>query len=126
MIMSNLISKFIVFNTFNVYADEYVAQNFCQDFSKTLQLLSVFLLIIRLCVPIFIIIVGSIDIYKTVTSGKLDDLKKNLLILGKRLIIGLIVFFIPTILRLVINSFGEDNADYQICINCIDNPSNCK
>lgn len=126
MIMSNLIFKFIVFNTFNVYADEYVAQNFCHDFSKTLQLLSVFLLIIRLCVPIFIIIVGSIDIYKTVTSGKLDDLKKNLLILGKRLIIGLIVFFIPTILRLVINSFGEDNADYQICINCIDNPSNCK
>lgn len=126
MIMSNLIFKFIVSNTFNVYADEYVAQNFCKDFSKTLQLVSVFLLIIRLCVPIFIIIVGSMDIYKTVTSGKSDDLKKNLLTFGKRLIIGLIVFFIPTIIKLVVNSFGEDNADYQICINCIDNPGNCK
>ncbi len=126
MIMSNLIFRFIKSSIINVYADEYVAQNFCQDFSKTLQLISVFLLIIRLCVPIFIIIVGSMDIYKTVTSGKTDDLKKNLLTLGKRLVIGLIVFFIPTIVRLVVNSLGEDNADYQICINCIDNPSKCK
>lgn len=127
MIMNKLLLKFfMLFNTFNVYADDgYVAQNFCSDIIKTLRLVSISVMVVRICVPMFIIIMGTLDIYNTVSSGKTDDLKKNLTILGKRMIIGLIVFFIPTIVRLVVNGLGGNDSNYQVCVNCIDNPRNC-
>lgn len=127
MIMNRLLIKFfMLFNTLNVYADDgYVAQNFCSDIIKTLRLVSISVMIVRICVPMFIIIMGTLDIYNTVSSGKTDDLKKNLTILGKRMIIGLIVFFIPTIVRLVVNGLGGNDSNYQVCVNCIDNPRNC-
>ena len=121
-----LIKFFMLFNTLNVYADDgYVAQNFCSDIIKTLRLVSISVMVVRICVPMFIIIMGTLDIYNTVSSGKTDDLKKNLTILGKRMIIGLIVFFIPTIVRLVVNGLGGNDSNYQVCVNCIDNPRNC-
>lgn len=126
MIMNKLLIKFfMLFNTLNVYADGYVAQNFCSDIIKTLRLVSISVMIVRICVPIFIIVMGTMDIYNTVSSGKNDDLKKNLTTLGKRMIIGLIVFFIPTIVRLVVNGLGGNDSNYQVCVNCIDNPKNC-
>lgn len=127
MIMNKLLLKFfMLFNTFNVYADDgYVAQNFCSDIIKTLRLVSISVMVVRICVPMFIIIMGTLDIYNTVSSGKTDDLKKNLTILGKRMVIGLIVFFIPTIVRLVVNGLGGNDSNYQVCVNCIDNPRNC-
>ena len=127
MIMNKLLIKFfMLFNTLNVYADDgYVAQNFCSDIIKTLRLVSISVMIVRICVPIFIIVMGKMDIYNTVSSGKNDDLKKNLTTLGKRMIIGLIVFFIPTIVRLVVNGLGGNDSNYQVCVNCIDNPKNC-
>ena len=127
MIMNKLLIKFfILFSTLNVYADGYVAQNFCSDIIKTLRLVSISVMIVRICVPIFIIVMGTMDIYNTVSSGKNDDLKKNLTTLGKRMIIGLIVFFIPTIVRLVVNGLGGNDSNYQVCVNCIDNPKNCQ
>lgn len=126
MIMNKLLIKFfMLFSTLNVYADGYVAQNFCSDIIKTLRLVSISVMIVRICVPIFIIVMGTMDIYNTVSSGKTDDLKKNLTTLGKRMIIGLIVFFIPTIVRLVVNGLGGNDSNYQVCVNCIDNPKNC-
>ena len=127
MIMNKLLIKFfMLFNTLNVYADDgYVAQNFCSDIIKTLRLVSISVMIVRICVPIFIIVMGTMDIYNTVSSGKNDDLKKNLTTLGKRMIIGLIVFFIPTIVRLGVNGLGGNDSNYQVCVNCIDNPKNC-
>lgn len=127
MIMNKLLIKFfMLFNTLNVYADDgYVAQNFCSDIIKTLRLVSISVMIVRICVPIFIIVMGTMDIYNTVSSGKNDDLKKNLTTLGKRMIIGLVVFFIPTIVRLVVNGLGGNDSNYQVCVNCIDNPKNC-
>ena len=127
MIMNKLLIKFfMLFNTLNVYADDgYVAQNFCSDIIKTLRLVSISVMIVRICVPIFIIVMGTMDIYNTVSSGKNDDLKKKLTTLGKRMIIGLIVFFIPTIVRLVVNGLGGNDSNYQVCVNCIDNPKNC-
>lgn len=127
MIMNRLLIKFfMLFNTLNVYADDgYVAQNFCSDIIKTLRLVSISVMVVRICVPMFIIIMGTLDIYNTVSSGKNDDLKKNLTTLGKRMIIGLIVFFIPTIVRLVVNGLGGNDSNYQVCVNCIDNPRNC-
>lgn len=120
MIMNKLFNLFFT----NVYA-ENVAETFCQDFSGTMKLVSIFLLLIRIAVPLMLIIYGSLDLYKIVNSGKNDDLSKQIKVLGTRILIGVVVFFIPTFIRIVVNIVDSTQADYKICIECIENPGDC-
>lgn len=120
MIMNNLFNLFFT----NVYA-ENVAEHFCQDFSGTMKLISIFILLVRIAVPLLIIVIGSLDLYNIVNSGKSDDLNKNIKVLGTRILIGVVVFFIPIFIRIVVNTVDSSQADYKVCIRCIENPSNC-
>ena len=72
MIMNKLLILFLNLSYINVLADEEgaVGSNFCSDFGSTLRLVSISILIVRILVPLLIIIMGTLDIYKTVTSGK--------------------------------------------------------
>lgn len=127
MIMNKLLILFLNLSYINVLADEEgaVGSNFCSDFGSTLRLVSISILIVRILVPLLIIIMGTLDIYKTVTSGKEDDLKKQMIIFGKRIIIGLMVFFLPSFVNLVVNALDNSSSDYKTCLSCISNPSNC-
>lgn len=124
MITNKLLYLLIKLSFVNVYA-EGVADSFCSDFGKTLKLISISVLIVRIMVPILIIIMGTLDIFNIVKSGKEDDLKKQFSILGKRLVIGFLVFFLPTFVSVIVNGLDKTPSDYKICIDCISNPSNC-
>lgn len=107
---------------------EAVADNFCVDAQKTLQFLGYILAFVKILVPLAIIVVGSFDYYKAVTTGSSDDLKKQSITLIKRVISGLIIFFIPTILNLIfhtVNGFAEVEADYNKCADCLFTPTKC-
>ena len=56
---------------------------------------------IRIIVPILIILLGSLDFAKAVVAGKEDEMKKAQTIFVKRLIAGIIVFFVPVIVNLI-------------------------
>ena len=53
------------------------------------------------------------------------DMRKGAIIIGKRVIIGLLIFYLTTIVNIVSQNIGKDNGDYQVCINCIDRPFSC-
>lgn len=127
MIMSKLLILLFKLNYINVLADAEgnIADNFCSDFGDTLRLVSISVLIVRIIVPLLIIIMGTLDMYKTVTSGKDDDLKKQAIVLGKRIIIGFMVFFLPSFVDLVVNGLDNSPSDYKVCLDCISNPANC-
>ena len=61
------------------------------------------LTIIQIVVPILLIIFGSIDLMKAVMAGKEDEIKKSQGTFVKRAIAAVIVFFIPTIVGLLMN-----------------------
>lgn len=111
----------------NVSADkEIVAENFCTDMSKTLQLVGFFLVVVKIVVPLLVVIMGSLDFYHIVMSGKDSDLKKEALILGKRVLMGVIVFLMPSIVNLAVNTLDNNpNADYKVCVDCLTKPSSC-
>lgn len=120
MIMNNILSLGIT----NVYA-ENIAENFCQDLGSTLQLVSALLLVVRIAVPLLLIGMATMDLYKVVTNGKDSELSKQIKVLGTRAIIGIAVFFLPTIVRVVVNAVADDQSDYLVCVSCLDNPANC-
>ena len=62
---------------------------------------------IRISVPVLVIILIIIDMLQAVTAGSEDDMKKAQKRAIKRLIIGIAVFLLPTILKLLFSLFGN-------------------
>ena len=67
--------------------------------------------------PILLIIFGSIDLVKGITAQKEDDMKKGQQLFIKRLIAAFIIFFVFTIVKVVV-SIASDNAEIINCAEC--------
>ena len=81
---------------------------------------------IKVVVPILLVIFGSLDLLKGVTAGKEDEIKKGQQIFIKRLIAGVLVFFVFTIVQLIVSfAAGDESQNISSCINCFIN-NNCE
>ena len=67
------------------------------------KLLRNVVLILRIMIPILLNVFGIIDFGKAIFAGEEDEMKKAQSKFIKRLIIGIVIFLIPTILQLVLN-----------------------
>lgn len=70
------------------------------------ELLNEAFLVIRVCVPILCVILIAIDVLGAVTSGDEKNMKDAQSKAVKRLIIGVVIFFIPTLVNLVLEWAG--------------------
>jgi Predicted solute binding protein len=84
---------------------------------KIPTLISSLVSVIKIAVPVLLIVFGSIDLAKGVVASKEDEIKKGQQTFFKRLIAGLIVFFVVTFVQIAVNLVGEKNN----CINCFIN-----
>lgn len=78
---------------------------------------------VKILVPILLIVLGMIDMFKAFTSQKEDEMKKAQQIFIKRLISGLLVFFVITAVEFLFSvlasaGFGSGFTD---CLNKIVN-----
>ncbi len=64
-------------------------------------LLNEILMYPKIIVPIIIIGLGTLDLAKAVTASKEDDMKKAQKTFVKRILIGVSIFFVPTIMNLI-------------------------
>jgi hypothetical protein len=85
---------------------------------KLAYIISMVILIIQYFVPILLIIWGMLDLGKAVIASKEDEIKKGQQTFIKRIIAAIIVFFIVSIVKLVVNLVA-DPADKTGMTNCI-------
>lgn len=91
------------------------------DFLRVIYFVKGSLLIVRALVPIILIVMATIDIYKVVIKTNEKPTKTIL----NRFIAAFFVFFIPTFINVVLNSLGQSNIGESVCwINA--NESNIK
>lgn len=113
------------------YDDEVFS--FCdqEGVLKALKVLSVLIMIAKIAVPIILIVVGSIDYGKAMMSDNQDAIEKTTQSLIKKVIVGLIIFLVPTIVNAVISSSqsAQDKADasgeFIKCAMCFAGDSSC-
>ena len=109
---------------------ENVASKPCQenDMKKVFRLFGYLLLIAKILIPLIIIIMGSFDIFKAVYGQDDKALGKQLKILVWRIIGGLTIFFLPTIVNAFFKVSSDidvsEDEDYKICANCLLDPLN--
>ncbi len=89
----------------------------CTSSSTLVQVIALvrFILnIICIAVPIIMILMGTIDLFKAVTAGKDEDIKKKQKALITRIIAGVLVFLVPTIVMLVMSLLGA-GGNWKTC-----------
>ena len=78
--------------------------------------------VIQIAVPIVLIIMGSLDLFKGIIAQKEDEIKKGQQMLIKRLIVAAIVFFVFVIVKAVISLVGDTNSNRILdCAECFIN-----
>ena len=95
-----------------------VLSSFC-DKSYIVQIIVIIKTIFKLAcylAPAIIIIISTITMFKCITSGKEEDLKEEGKKLVRRLIAGLIIFFLPALISYSFNSLvGAKEIDFLAC-----------
>lgn len=95
---------------------------FCTSTANIWHLLSFVVLIIKIVIPLALIILGMVDLGKAVISSDDKAIGKAVGALVRRFIAAVVVFFIPTIISAIFNIigvFGDQQADYSVCVECI-------
>ena len=100
---------------------------FCTKTAIVWKFVGNILSVFKIVIPLLIIIFGMIDLGKAVVASKDDEIKKAAKQLLMRLIAGVVMFFVPTIVGF---AFGladgiNEGSDYGVCETCITNPSSC-
>ncbi|MBQ9072521.1 MAG: hypothetical protein IJY25_05140 [Bacilli bacterium] len=87
------------------------------------QIVSTVITVIKIVVPVLLVIFGMLDLMKGIVAQKDDEIKKGQQIFIKRLISGALVFFVFTIVQLIISFVAEDSEETNImtCAKCFIN-----
>ena len=85
---------------------------------------STIVMIVKIVVPILLIIFGMLDLAKAVIASKEDEIKKAQMTFVKRLIAAVRVFFVVSLVQVVIRFVaGGDEDSVMGCFNCFVNGS---
>lgn len=91
--------------------------------AKIPELTSFVVTLLQVAIPVILVIMGSIDLFKGITAAKDDEIKKGQHMLIKRLIVAALIFFVVAIVKFVIGlvSNGENTQNMVECIDCFIN-----
>ncbi len=116
-------------NADDVSYNNVEGMNFCSEDSvkMTLNIIGYVVFSLKMIVPLLLIIMGSLDFSKALISSDDKAIKDALGKLIRRIIAGIIVFFIPTILNYafsLINEVSNNQANFTQCSSCLFTPFN--
>lgn len=87
-----------------------------EDVLKVIKFVMQLLDVIFFVVPIGLMLMISVDFTKNVIAGKEDDMKKNLNLVIKRVIVCVALFLVDPIVDFTISLLGDAGVDYAECI----------
>ena len=94
---------------------------------KIPDLTSFLITLIQIVVPIVLVIIGSIDLFKGITAGKEDEMKKGQQMFVKRLVVAVLIFFVVVIVKFLISVVADSTDNIVECIDCfLSGTDNCR
>ena len=76
------------------------------------------IVVIKIVVPILLVIFGMLDLFKGITAQKEDEIKKGQQIFIKRLIAAAIIFFVVSIVQLLVSFLSTEEPGIMQCASC--------
>lgn len=85
----------------------------CCNMRPFLNILRYVIVIIQFSVPLLLIVLGTVDMFKAMTSGDEKENKKVVDTFVKRLIYGVMIFLVPFLVRLVFKVLNDNILNNQ-------------
>lgn len=100
--------------------------NVCSGQSlRAFQIIGYLIYVAKMIIPLLLIVLGSIDLAKGVIATNEKPNKDSLMAFGRRLIIAIVVFLIPTILDFLlsfVDGVNDTMDNYSVCTTCLLDP----
>lgn len=98
------------------------ASSFCSDTKEIWSFLGKIINILKIVIPVIIVLLGTIDLGKAVMAGEDKQIKAAQKMLLMRLIYGVAIFFVTTIVQVVFGLVaGAEGVSSEICFKCVSN-----
>ncbi len=99
----------------------------CQntEVKKSLRFIGRILIVVKIIIPLLLIIYGFIDFGKAIVSSNAETSSKALKRLTTRVLTGVIIFILPTLINFVFGLFPK-KYHFIDCSECIFKPSSCR
>ena len=91
------------------------AREFCEATQPIWSTVGTIITIIQWTIPIMIVLLGTLDLGKAVMAGKDDEIKSAQKMLIKRVIYGVVVFFVVVIVKAIFTGIGQTDATTNAC-----------
>lgn len=97
--------------------------SFCTDTIVIWRGIGEIIHVIRLVIPVIIVIFGTFDLGRSVIAGEDKEIKKSQKMFIKRLVYGVLIFFLPMLIKAVFSLFDENylNSESKVCYECATN-----
>lgn len=100
--------------------------NVCSGQSlRVFQIIGYLIYVAKMVIPLLLVVLGSIDLAKGVIATNEKPNKDSLMAFGRRLIIAVVIFLIPTVLDFLLSFVdgANDTMDkYSVCTTCLFDP----
>lgn len=123
---------FLIISCPVVFADTINYGNLCSNYDEgigsAVRIIGYIVELAKWIIPLIIIVLGMVDFGKAVISSDDKAINKAASTLIRRIVAGVIVFFIPTIVLTLLNIIDitdgiEDTSRFEACTKCILNAS---
>lgn len=84
------------------------------------KVISIAYTLIQIAVPVVLVVLGTLDLFKGITASKEDEIKKGQTMFIKRLIAAALVFFVFVIVKLIISFVADDGKSDNKAIRIMD------
>lgn len=101
-------------------------EGFCYKTANIWSILGSVILVLKILIPIVVIALGIIDFGKATVSSDEKAIKKTLVMMLKKIVVGIVIFFVPTLINLIfslIGNFEPLRGDYLNCVDCLTSPN---
>ena len=114
-----------IMNLTNMFSLMVLGENeqgyFCSQLIPVWTVVGYVIFAIKIVVPLLLIVTGMITLAQAVMKQKAEEIKTAQQLLIKKIIAAVLVFFVVTIVTLIVN-LVSDGADWKSCAQCATNP----
>ncbi len=106
---------------------ESTTAGFCEETQAIWRMVGTVVNIMKIAIPIIIVLFAIIDLGKAVMAGEEKEIKEAQKMLIKRIIYGVVIFFVVTIVQAVFGLVSDNWAgESSKCWDCVTDPGSCE
>lgn len=91
---------------------------------KGFRIAGMVILVIQVLIPVTIMILGTVDFFKAMITNEAKDMQASAQNLLKRFMIGVIIYFIPVIIKVILGTIATTSInEFEKCHVCLSSPT---